>query len=48
VSWALNTALDWFADPHQWRKLMRNAMARDFSWGQQVLQYETLYRQLAL
>ena len=47
VSWALNTALDWFADPHQWRKLMRNAMARDFSWGRQVLQYESLYRGLS-
>ena len=46
VSWAVNTALDWFADPGSWRKLMRNAMAQDFSWGRQVLHYESLYRAL--
>ena len=46
VSWALNTALDWFADPQEWRKIMRNAMASDFSWRQQVLKYDELYRRL--
>ncbi len=46
VSWAINTALDWFADAPSWRKLMRNAMAQDFSWQHQIQQYDALYRRL--
>ncbi|MFO1467514.1 MAG: glycogen/starch synthase [Steroidobacteraceae bacterium] len=46
VRWALNTALDWFADQRLWRRIMRNAMAQDFSWSRQVLEYEQLYRSL--
>jgi starch synthase len=46
VRWALGTALDWFADQRTWRKLMRNAMAQDFSWQRQVGEYERLYRSL--
>jgi len=47
VSWALNTALDWFDDRPSWRKLVQNAMAQDYSWGRQITQYESLFRQLA-
>ncbi len=43
VRWALNTVLDWFADPQSWRRLMRNAMAQDFSWKRQAQLYEALY-----
>jgi starch synthase len=46
VTWAMNTALDWFADQAAWRRLMRNAMAQEFSWAQQVGEYVTLYRKL--
>ena len=46
VRWALNTALDWYADQRLWRRIMRNAMAQDFSWKRQVLEYEHLYRSL--
>ena len=44
VRWAVNTALDWFADRGVWRQLIQNAMAEDFSWGRQVVGYEALYR----
>jgi len=44
VRWGVGTALDWFDDQALWRRLMRNAMAQDFSWGRQILQYEQVYR----
>jgi starch synthase len=44
VIWALNTALDWFLDVKSWRRLMRNAIAEDFSWSRQVALYEQVYR----
>ncbi len=34
-----------FADEPQWRQLQRNAMTRDFSWGQSAAQYVELYKQ---
>jgi starch synthase len=45
VRWAVGTALDWYADQKSWRKLMRNAMAQDFSWARQAVTYEQLYRE---
>jgi starch synthase len=44
VEWALNTTLDWFAQPHLWRPLMRNAMLEDFSWDRQVAKYVEVFR----
>jgi starch synthase len=44
--WAVNTALDWYTDPHNWATLQQNAMAKDFSWTRQVREYEALYRRL--
>jgi starch synthase len=46
VCWAMNVALDWFADRTLWRQLMLNAMAKDFSWGRQIKEYEALYGSL--
>ncbi len=46
ITWALNTTLDWFADPPLWRQLMSNAMAQDYSWGRQIGQYESLFRRV--
>jgi starch synthase len=43
VRWALETALDLFPDRTSWERLMRNAMARDFSWERQGRQYLELY-----
>ena len=48
VSWALSTALDWYADQRNWRRIMRNAMAQDFSWQHQVVHYERLYERLMI
>jgi len=44
VQWAIGTALDWFADPESWRRLLQNAMAEDFSWGRQAIKYDQIYR----
>ena len=47
LSWALNTALELFENKPLWKKIMRNGMAKDFSWKQQGDKYVTLFRQLA-
>jgi starch synthase len=46
VRWALATALEWFAWPSVWRRLVLNGMREDFSWEKQVVAYEQLYRAL--
>jgi starch synthase len=46
VRWAVGTALDWYAVPKSWQQLMQNAMAQDFSWTRQIVQYDSLYREL--
>ena len=46
VIWAINTALDWYANPTAWQKLVRNAMAKDFSWETQIAQYVSVYQSL--
>jgi starch synthase len=45
VEWALRTALGWFANPEDWRRLMRNAMLEDFSWGRQIERYVEVFRE---
>ena len=46
LEWALNTALDLYAQPAHWPQLVRNGMARDFSWQHQGGEYLALYRRL--
>jgi starch synthase len=46
VIWAVNTALDLYKDKAQWRRVVQNAMAQDFSWGTQVHHYVEAYEQL--
>jgi starch synthase len=46
VRWALNTVLDWYGAPQSWERLVQNAMAQDFSWSRQILEYDALYRGL--
>jgi starch synthase len=46
VRWAVSTTLDWFARPEVWRKLMHNAMIKDFSWQRQIVEYDRLYQSL--
>ena len=40
---ALVTALDTYAEPRRWRRLVRHGMRQDFSWRQQVGEYLELY-----
>lgn len=47
VRWGVGTALDWFADQKAWQRLMRNAMAEDFSWRSQAARYQQVYRDAA-
>lgn len=47
LTWAIEWALDLFADKILWEKIMLNAMAMNFSWEQQGEEYVALYRQLA-
>jgi len=47
LGWALQLALDTYAERKSWRRLMRNAMSRDFSWARQGSLYERLYRRLS-
>jgi starch synthase len=46
LEWALNTALDLYADPVQRARLRANGMQRDFSWASQGALYEALYARL--
>jgi starch synthase len=46
VRWAIGTVLDWYDVPKSWRQLMQNAMAQDFSWAKQIVEYDALYREL--
>jgi starch synthase len=44
--WALNLALDLYANPAHRARLRANGMARDFSWARQGALYEALYARL--
>jgi starch synthase len=46
LTWALNTALDLYDEPRQWRQLVVNGMRRNFSWQRQGAQYLELYQRL--
>jgi len=46
MRWALHTALDLYAEPRTWKRIMRNGMAQDFSWNRQGREYERLYTRL--
>ncbi|HEX3845470.1 MAG TPA: glycosyltransferase, partial [Steroidobacteraceae bacterium] len=46
LEWALNVALDLYEQPQQWRRMVRNGMAKDFSWERQGEKYVAIYRRL--
>jgi starch synthase len=46
LEWALNTALDLYAAPTHWMRLVRNGMRKDFSWERQGGKYVELYQKL--
>src|SRR5262249_29711851 len=43
---AIRRAVAVYTDTGSWRSLQRNAMARDFGWGESAGQYAALYRRL--
>jgi starch synthase len=43
---ALSRALASFKDKKQWHKLMRNGMARDYSWTKPAKEYIQLYEEI--
>jgi len=43
---AVRGALDLYAQPPHWSRLMRNGMSQDFSWERQVGEYVRLYERL--
>ena len=47
LRWAIETALDLYADRTVWRRMMQNGMRKDFSWESQGKQYVDLFRQLS-
>lgn len=46
LSWAINTALDLYANKVLWRKIQRNGMEKDFSWDRQGTHYVELFESL--
>ena len=44
---AIKRARAVFRQPEEWTKLIRRAMAREFSWANAAARYERLYRELA-
>jgi starch synthase len=46
VRWAVETALNLYADKPRWKQLVQNAMAQDFSWERRVADYVALYERL--
>jgi starch synthase len=43
---AVRAAVEVSADKDAWQRLMRNAMAQDFSWDRSAARYEELYRRV--
>ena len=46
MSWALDTAMQWYAQPALWERIVQNAMRRDFSWETQANEYLKLFAEL--
>ena len=47
LEWAMNFALDLYAQPAEWSRLVRNGMSQDFSWQRRTGEYVSIYRRLA-
>jgi starch synthase len=46
MGWALDTAMQWFAQPPLWERIVQNAMRCDFSWQTQSNEYLKLFAEL--
>jgi starch synthase len=47
ITWGMETALGWYRQKALWTRLVRNAMAQDFSWQRRVGDYVALYQRMA-
>ena len=43
MGWALDTAMEWYADAALWERIVQNAMRMDFSWETQANEYLKLF-----
>ena len=43
MSWAFDTAMQWYAQPALWERIVQNAMRMDFSWETQCNEYLKLF-----
>ena len=46
MTWALDTAMQWYADAALWERIVQNAMRCDFSWATQTNEYLKLFAEL--
>jgi starch synthase len=46
MTWALDTAVQWYADEKLWSRIVQNAMRMDFSWETQANEYLKLFAEL--
>ena len=46
MNWALDTAMQWYARPELWHRIVQNAMRCDFSWKTQANEYLKLFAEL--
>jgi starch synthase len=46
MGWALETAMQWYAQPALWERIVQNAMRCDFSWQTQANEYLQLFSEL--
>lgn len=46
LAWTMRRALETYLDPVQWRRLVGNAMRKDFGWETSAERYRELYRGL--
>jgi starch synthase len=46
MTWALDTAMQWYADEKLWARIVQNAMRMDFSWETQANEYLKLFAEL--
>ena len=46
MSWALDTAMQWYPDAALWERIVQNAMRQDFSWETQANEYLKLFAEL--
>ena len=46
MNWALDAALQWYAKPDLWERIVQNAMRQDFSWETQANEYLKLFAAL--